>query len=650
MLVSVKNLQRNTSIISELYRRAQSLKDRVNSPLNSGFSNVSGIDHVGGVHERALTTDPGSAKGTLLDYASQVEWLSQALAREARGFEAQENANSRAMDIADAGGEIGVESMPIMDQPEPGYSPFAFTPPVVNVGTSITKLATDLMSTQIWSVSEANARWASLGSEVREIVSGLEEAAGSLESENDSETTSRAAAKIREVAASGKHFVANAAAMGEKLTGFHSRLMMIQPSAMAMAMDIMKIPDPAKRKVAEKAALAKLQPDLQRFAIDAMPNQHPLMEQSPASGGGGVDAGLSGVEGDGQKYNTDNVVWPRAIQEAIARGDVGPGNFDVANGTVHDLESVGMTPEETAAFQEQLHADGRRALSELGVGDGIDISGRDVATSGASLPGATASHGHLGSMPTAGAAPGTAGIGAGAGSGSGGLGSTGMGAPLGAGRGTGSGTGAGSGVGTGTGIAAAAGGPGLGGRTGRGNAGALRGGGFNSLAGLGSGAIGTGGRPGSGAGGNMGALVNSAPGLGGGGTAARGGAGLRGGAGEGVGARGVGGALPRAAGEAAGSSSGGNGSRGHLERGAAREAVVRGGGAANSTGVKSGAGRPAAGMRAFAPMMGTRGQGNDKNRVKAVTTQVERDPNKRDLLGEPPAVVPGVIGNWARES
>lgn len=620
MLVSVKNLQRNTSTISELYRRAQSLKDQVNSPLNSGFSNVSGIDHVGGVHERALSIDPGSAKGTLLDYASQVEWLSQALAREARGFEAQEAANSRAMDIADAGGEIGVESMPIMDQPEPGYSPFMFTPPVVNVGTSITKLATDLMSTQIWSVSEANARWKSLGSEVREIVSGLEKAAGSLENENDSETTSRAAAKIREVAASGKHFVANAEAMGEKLTGFHSRLMMIQPSAMAMAMDIMKISDPAERKIAETAALAKLQPDLQRFAIDAMPNQHALMEQSPASGGGGIDAGLSGVDGDGQKYRTDSVAWPRAIQEAIARGDVGPGNFDVANGTVHDLESVGMTPEETAAFQEQLHADGRKALSQLGVGDGMDISGRDVATSGASLPGTTAPHSQLGSTSMAGGGPGATGMGTGAG------------------------------LGPGTGIASATGTPTFGGRAGSGNPGALRGGGFNPTAGLGSGALGTGGRPGSGVGGNMGALVNSAPGLGADGTAARGGAALRGGSGESVGARGVGGALPRGAGESAGNSSGGNGNRGHLERGAVREAVVRGGGAINSTGAKSGAARPAAGMRAFAPMMGTRGQGNDKNRVKAVTTQVERDPNKRDLLGEPPAVVPGVIGNWARES
>lgn len=620
MQISIQNLLLNSVSIDKLKERILELGSMNDSPISASFSPVKGIDDVGELHKRVLLSDPGSAISSMGAFSEQITWLYDSLAREARGFEAQESANSRAMDIADAGGEIGVESMPIMDQPEPGYSPFMFTPPVVNVGTSITKLATDLMSTQIWSVSEANARWSSLGSEVREIVSGLEQAAGSLESENDSETTSRAAAKIREVAASGKHFVANTEVMGDKLTGFHSRLMMIQPSAMAMAMEIMKIPDPAERKAAETAALAKLQPDLQRLAIDAMPNQHSLMEQSPASGGGGFDAGLSGVDGDGQKYNTDNVVWPRAIQEAIARGDVGPGNFDVANGTVHDLESVGMTPEETTAFQEQLHADGRKALSQLGAGDGIDISGRDVATSGASLPGTTAPHSQLGSMSMSGGGPSATGMGTGAG------------------------------AGTGTGIATATGAPNLGGRAGSGNPGAHRGGGINPQVGLGSRALGTGGRLGSGIGGNMGALVNSVPGLGAGGTAARGGAALRGGSGESVGARGVGGAFPRAAGEGAGNSSGGYGSRGHLEKGAAREAVVRGGGATNGAGAKSGAARSAAGMRAFAPMMGTRGQGNDRNRVKAVTTQVERDPNKRDLLGEPPAVVPGVIGNWARES
>lgn len=37
-------------------------------------------------------------------------------------------------------------------------------------------------------------------------------------------------------------------------------------------------------------------------------------------------------------------------------------------------------------------------------------------------------------------------------------------------------------------------------------------------------------------------------------------------------------------------------------------------------------------------------------KVQAVTTAVERDKNLRDLLGEAPPVVPGVIGDWVRET
>ena len=50
------------------------------------------------------------------------------------------------------------------------------------------------------------------------------------------------------------------------------------------------------------------------------------------------------------------------------------------------------------------------------------------------------------------------------------------------------------------------------------------------------------------------------------------------------------------------------------------------------------------------PMMGGAARGGEsEKRIKSVTTQVERDPNRRDLLGEAPAVLPGVIGEWARE-
>lgn len=577
---------------------------RIYSPLNAGFSPVTGIDHVGTVHQRVLETDPGSARHSLRAFSEQLDWLHDSLGREARGFQAQEDANSRGMDIADAGGDIGVESMPIMNQPEPGYSPFGFTMPVVNVGTDIMKLATDLMSTQIWDVSEANARWSSLASEVDDIVSGLEEAAGSLESENDSEATSRAAAKIREVAASGSYFVANANVMEEKLTGFHAKLMGIQPTAMAMAMQVMAIPEPAERKIAEKAALAMLQPDLQRFAVEAMPYQHALMEQSPASGGGGIDAGLAGVEGDGQRYNTDAVVWPKKIAEAIARGDLGPGNFDIVNGKVNGLDAVGMGPQEINDFHQQMHAGGRNALEKLGLGDEIAISGNEVATQGASMLGVTAPNGAMGQVPSGTAHPGAAGVNAGTLSGSGvaapaataHTANAGIPPMMAAGRSTDAGR-------------SVLGGQSMRGRFGPGNA-------------------------------RSGADITRA------GSGAQLGQGLGRGVGVGVPHAGVGAGVRADAG-GGGGTSGGSGMRAGVGGGPSLGSGSGESGAASRSG---NAGRSTGGVRAYGPMMGMRGKDSERKRVKSVTTQVERDPNKRDLLGEPPAVVPGVIGDWVRET
>lgn len=573
---------------------------------------------MGSVHQRVLETDPGSASNSIRAFTEQLEWLDDSLGREARGFQAQEDANSRGMEIADAGGEIGIESMPIMNQPEPGYSPFGFSMPVVNVGTDIVKLATDLMSTQIWNVSEANARWSSLASEVDDIVSGLQEAAGSLEGENDSEATSRAAAKIREVAASGSHFVANAKVMGEKLTGFHAKLMGMQPTAMAMAMEVMAIPEPVEREIAEKAALAALQPDLQRFAVEAMPYQHALMEQSPASGGGGVDAGLAGVDGDGQRYTTDAVVWPKKIAEAIARGDLGPGNFDVVNGNVDGLEEVGMSPQEINDFHQQMHTSGRNALEKLGLGDHVAIGGNEVSTQGASMPGVTAPNGAMGQVPSGTAHPVAAGANAGALNNSGAMAPTatgqsvtsGMAPMMAAGRPADAGRGVLGGQSPRGGIGSAAGNVSGGAdiaRAGRGAQSGLH---------LGRGA----GAPYAGVGSGVRAGHGNALG---GGSGVR--AGLGSGAGNGAGAGmrpGVGGGLVSGTG-------GGEGA-----------AAARGGNVGRSTG----------GARAYGPMMGMRGgKDSEKKRVKSVTTQVERDPNKRDLLGEPPAVVPGVIGDWVRE-
>ena len=618
MKINVANVGRNINQIERMNQNIAGNNMAAVSPLTGSFSPVTGIDHVGAIHERVLSSDPGSARNSISSFVKQLEWLSDSLGREARGFQAQEDANSRGMEIADAGGDIGIESMPIMNQPEPGYSPFGFSMPVVNVGTDIVKLATDLMSTQIWNVSEANARWSSLASEVDDIVSGLQEAAGSLEGENDSEATSRAAAKIREVAASGSHFVANAKVMGEKLTGFHAKLMGMQPTAMAMAMEVMAIPEPVEREIAEKAALAALQPDLQRFAVEAMPYQHALMEQSPASGGGGVDAGLAGVDGDGQRFTTDAVVWPKKIAEAIARGDLGPGNFDVVNGNVDGLEAVGMSPQEINDFHQQMHTSGRNALEKLGLGDHVAIGGNEVSTQGASMPGVTAPNGAMGQVPSGTAHPVATGANAGALNNSGAMAptatgqsaNTGMAPMMAAGRPADAGRGVLGGQSPRGGIGSAAGNVSGGAdiaRAGRGAQSGLH---------LGRGA----GAPYAGVGSGVRAGHGNALG---GGSSMR--AGLGSGAGNGAGA----GMRP------------GVGSSLGLGTGSSESAAAaRGGNAGRSTG----------GARAYGPMMGMRGgKDSEKKRVKSVTTQVERDPNKRDLLGEPPAVVPGVIGDWVRE-
>ena len=618
MKINVANVGRNINQIERMNQNIAGNNMAAVSPLTGSFSPVTGIDHVGAIHERVLSSDPGSARNSISSFVKQLEWLSDSLGREARGFQAQEDANSRGMEIADAGGDIGIESMPIMNQPEPGYSPFGFSMPVVNVGTDIVKLATDLMSTQIWNVSEANARWSSLASEVDDIVSGLQEAAGSLEGENDSEATSRAAAKIREVAASGSHFVANAKVMGEKLTGFHAKLMGMQPTAMAMAMEVMAIPEPVEREIAEKAALAALQPDLQRFAVEAMPYQHALMEQSPASGGGGVDAGLAGVDGDGQRFTTDAVVWPKKIAEAIARGDLGPGSFDVVNGNVDGLEAVGMSPQEINDFHQQMHTSGRNALEKLGLGDHVAIGGNEVSTQGASMPGVTAPNGAMGQVPSGTAHPVATGANAGALNNSGAMAptatgqsaNTGMAPMMAAGRPADAGRGVLGGQSPRGGIGSAAGNVSGGAdiaRAGRGAQSGLH---------LGRGA----GAPYAGVGSGVRAGHGNALG---GGSSMR--AGLGSGAGNGAGA----GMRP------------GVGSSLGLGTGSSESAAAaRGGNAGRSTG----------GARAYGPMMGMRGgKDSEKKRVKSVTTQVERDPNKRDLLGEPPAVVPGVIGDWVRE-
>lgn len=604
MQINFLNLFNQISEIKGLSEQLKGVADGVRSPLNSGFSPVMGIKDVGGIHERVLTNDPGSAQHSLKGFNTQLAWLAETLQTELASFESQDELTSRGLDVADAGGGGGAASMPIVSQPDPGYSPFGFTVPIVDTGASIMGLASNLFSTRFWDVSEANARWGALSGEVADIVAGLERSAASLESENDSEATTRAAQKIREVAQAGTHFIANANVMQQKLFGFQAQLINVQPEAIALAFEVAAIPDPVARAAAEKAALTYMQGVLQQQVISAMPYQHALMDAAPPSGGGDTSTHFGAVAGDGNRYNTDGVAWPQKIAEAIESGAVGPGSFNVANGQIQGLESVGMGAEDIAKLHGDLHNRGRSILNDLGFGEALaPINAAEVNTSAASAGIGSLNPVH-GTMTGATTAPGGAPYAA---SGLNGLGSVGLA--------------------DGRGNQLPGGIAGLNGRLPEASANPT-----TSAAGLG-GLNSSFGGPQTGTHPVLGGLPGAVTGAGQQreGRASLSGNGLLGGN-AGSGAVGVGG-MGSVAGPGAVGNAGG---------------VV--GAAGGAHGAKPGVGNArGAGMRMM-PLMGGMARGGDgERRIKSVTTQVERDPNRRDLLGEAPAVLPGVIGDWARE-
>lgn len=585
MQIRISNLLDVYDRVKGMSRRTAEIAARATSPIDGSFSSVNGVGDVGAIHQRVIATDPGSASNSLRSFNEQIQWLAKTLIAEAHGFESQDAVNSRGLDIADAGGFVAGEAMPVMNQPDPGYSPFGFVMPVVNVGPDLLGLAMDLLNTKIWSVSETNSRWRTLSTEVAAIVDGLNEAASSLESENDSEATARAAQKIRTVAESGNHFIANAEVMGEKLFGFQANLMASQPKAMGLAMSAMAIPDPAARKAAEQAGLAFMQSALQTQVAAAMPFQHALMTTMPPSGGGDVSSQFGGVNGNGQRFDTNTVAWPRRIAEAITSGKLGPGSFGIVDGQVEGLEGLGMTDSEIQKFNQDLLNDGRASLAQLGA----PISAGDLVTSGANAsPSVGAPTGHT-----------TAGLG--------GVGSIPQS------------TGANQHINPAT--LAANSGAGLTPVNSHAGVPAMIGAPASKSYGSGKHALGLS---------NTGAL-NQGIGAGAPGAFS---------AGSGAG----GGALPGSAGSAG--ARGGSLSTGSIGNGSHM------GGGTNTTLTAARGGAAARGTmgRGMMPMMAGMGRGGGEDRrIKSVTSKVESDPNRRDLLGEPPAALPGVIGAWARE-
>ena len=430
-----------------------------------------------------------------------------------------------------------------------------------------------------------------MASSISQVVEQLNSAASQIESENDSDFTRSAASKIRELASTGEQFAANATLMNQRAFGLLSKAPMGYVEIPADRQAVSLVPDPVLKKSMEAALLVKWQARLQEMVTSSLPNQQSLAEAPAASGGGdNLNVGLGSIAGAGTRYNTDEVAWPQEIQDAIASGEIGPGSFGVADGELVALENIdqGLVDQVREAVNqrnEALYGGGR--LQEFINGGMTSLADTNTQTAGIGMPSGTAVNGGVNpSLGYAGAAN----------------------------NGTGFG-------GTGNGMAAS----GLGSLGVLGSRGGFAGAGTGAGAGAGAGSVGAG-------------IRNGVPGAGLGGL--RGGGAIAGGRGFGIsgsdgGARlSGGGDSPARAGSAVGGSSGTNGA----------------GAAAHGTGSQGQHGRGIGPMMAPAAAAG-RNQDKKKSSamIKAVTSRVEANKNRRDLLGEPPAALPGPIGDWARQ-
>ncbi len=584
MEINPSNLKGTQSFLFRTRRDAEVASGRIRAQIGRDFSDIGGVSEAGEIHGRAIQNDPASAKNLLNGFGDQLEWALEVLRTGSEAISSQEGTNSRGLDIADAGGNAGGNNANFPLQPEPGYQQFSYIPPMVMVGASLSSLQSSFSSNKVNQLGDLMSNWSELSSSVQNIANSLDSIASEIESEHDSEFTLNAARKIREMAGDAQHFAANAQQMVSK-TGTLS--MGIPTYNLQMLADVTQmnlIPEPALQKSFEAANLLKWQATLQNWVTQSLPNQQSMMEPPTASGrGDNVEIGLESIAGTGVRYNTDEVVWPQEIQEAIQSGEIGPGSFGVADGELVALENIdqGLVDQVRQAVADRNEAVyGGGKLQEFINGGmqtlentGTSAAGLDGIGSGAFNNGVNPGLGQSGAGAAASAGSGIGGLGAGAGSGA-------MG-PLGALGGAGAlgGTGNGSAA---SGIRGGIAGAGLGGARGAGAGGGLSGRGFGAAAGEGGSRV-----------------------LGGSGESAS-----RAGAGAGVGAHGA--------------------------------------------GTGAGASQNAHGRGAAGPMMapGAAGRNQEKKKsgmIKAVTSRVEADKNRRDLLGDPPAALPGPIGDWVRQ-
>lgn len=475
-------------------------------PLTSvgirSFSAVSGLDESGSMHSTIRSdNEPEATKGLAQHLANAVDLLTAQLT----GYQMADNS------FADVLGNVGQSVMgksleaviENVSTEQPTVNNFTATNPVAGKPFSLDTLNTELIATDVASMSGMSSDWADTAATIGEALSYIPGAIADLQGSSETESIAKAIENLGQIETAGGEYMANASALS---THTASLVTVTEANALQVAAALAvarAIPNASLAKTFEETFLTAFSPKLTTELVPVTPLFTQLLPELGAPNGNGTNQ--SGTAGSGTPTFEDTPL-PKIVQQALSNA----GYRDLAYASTPSqvveqlgrpnpdmLQSIaaGATPTQAATAAAPSMPPSLTGLTG-GAGGGAGVGAGGGA--GAGLPGM----GQLGSLG-AGAGTGLAG-GAGAGAaagigpgGSGGFGGPAM-APLGgAGRGT-AGSAGGLGGARGSGLSGAGGGARLGGVGGVGaGAGAVAGpmGGFGagSGAGMGTGAVGQGG-------------------------------------------------------------------------------------------------------------------------------------------------------------
>ena len=333
------------SELKTIGQRAVATADQAaQNSLNASFSGVSGLDQLGGNHGGVINGGAGSAITVLQSYAEQVSWLSGALAASYEALTGQNAFVARGMDIADEGGNIGQDGVSFPTRPRPRFESFTFTPPVVLPATSLGQLSSAFSATKIQDSVMAARMWHKMSADVTDIAGQLQAVASDLGSRNRGDVIEAAIGKVSEVARAGETFALNSQVMGSTV----ERLSFIKQQGavtvnLAMAA-IAAIPDPVARQAAEASFLASFPASYTPTVATGIPPIRNLMVMDPAPDGGGeVALGGGTVAGTGEKHNATGLRAPGAPLESLTslQRAIGAGQFGTVQAGMQSLAGVG---------------------------------------------------------------------------------------------------------------------------------------------------------------------------------------------------------------------------------------------------------------------------------------------------------------------